>query len=274
MVVRGAIEEDEGVVGEVIKIGRRRLDAIMQRQNGEATLEDTGWLAGYLYLLRVLDCAFPNGKSTTTTIREIIDQVVNTILTCKEIRNAEVTAENLDLLMGVATQVVLSKEQNYTEGLRTLIFRIVGLQDQEMGSWGPSTAFIINSLQVIKPYLPADMPHWMMFDDERARYFLLEHDIRELPPTMENHGLVMKALAFTDPDDIRFYDILREVTNESLDETRPGWKKDAGIKDEWVGLRTGEAGRAWLWAVAELSLKKDEVGNGMLERCILGYNDV
>lgn len=70
------------------------------------------------------------------------------------------------------------------------------------------------------------------------------------------HGIASNALALD--DDFRFDHFLSCMTSEALESN--GWLKDAGHTDKFASLFCGEAGRAWVWAVADLGLEKSCIG--------------
>lgn len=271
IVVDGIIEGDEGVVDKVVGMGRRSVDEVVEGIDGIRL----AWWAGYLYLLRVLKTAFPGSKSVGM-LRDITERVVKVMLSCNEVRTGEFGVGKLELMVGVVTQILLSRHQRHIDGLDKVLGTILGLQDQRTGDWGSGTAFIVNSLESIKMLLPQQgkLRERVAVADDRARNFLSRVDVGTLPPTMQLEGLVTLALAFTDPEDQNFDNVLAGLTSEALDDTRPEWKRDAGIKDQWVGLRTGEAGRAWVWALAELTTMETDDKSDMVKRRILGYNDI
>lgn len=283
-IVRGLVDGDEGVVGEVCGLVS---SVTMTNRGGNSdggkgkTKIESDWpngRAGYLYLLRVLRSRFPNSRRR---IQMTIDRVVDSIMSDKELQSKSVvTMDNIYTITSTVTQIILSRTLNHTAGLEDILNDILALQGTD-GSWNECTPWIINSLDSICQYLPHPLQYRINAAGNRARSFLYNSDPADCPPTLQPNGLVTRALAFTDSDDDWFHEVMRMSSGEWLDERRPGWRVDAGKRDEWVGLGTGEAGRAWGWVVGELSGgAAGEIGEGRvgsrirIERRILGYNDV
>lgn len=76
------------------------------------------------------------------------------------------------------------------------------------------------------------------------------------------HGIAGNALALDDQE--RFETFLSLMTSDSLEQN--GWLQEAGHTDRFASLYDGEAGRAWVWAVADKGL-------GVKGGCI-GFSDV
>jgi hypothetical protein len=74
------------------------------------------------------------------------------------------------------------------------------------------------------------------------------------------HGIAGNALALNNKEQFDYF--LAHMTSAQL-ETR-GWLADAGHTDRFAGLFGGEAGRAWVWAIAD----KD------LPRTCIAFNDL
>lgn len=274
-VVRGVVEGDEGVVGEVCGLV---VSVTCGGGNGGGVGKgEDDWpngRAGYLYLLRVLRSRFPNSKRK---IQTTIDRVIDAIITDKEFQQP-VSIDSIYTITSTITQIILSRTQTHTDGLEDILTNILTLQKSD-GNWNETTPWIVNSLASITQYLPVPLQSKVTTAIDRARSFLFHADSGDCPPTLQPNGLVTRALAFTDLNDERFHEVIGMISGEWLDERRPGWRVDAGKKDEWVGLGTGEAGRAWGWVVGELSGGCARggigIGNGIgIERRILGYNDV
>ena len=74
------------------------------------------------------------------------------------------------------------------------------------------------------------------------------------------HSIPENALALDDDDQFNYF--LSWMTEEPME--AKGWMVNAGRSDIFAGLYGGEAGRAWVWAVAD---KK-------LSRTCIGFNDL
>lgn len=92
------------------------------------------------------------------------------------------------------------------------------------------------------------------------------------------HGIPTSALAITNEIHAREFcahmqtKVLEGALGEQL-----GWLTDAGHSDEYAGLYTGEAGRAWTWAVLEkgCSTPDDQQRTRDITRQgVLGFNDM
>jgi hypothetical protein len=66
------------------------------------------------------------------------------------------------------------------------------------------------------------------------------------------HGIAGNALALE--DESQFNHFLAHMTTAQLDARN--WLEDAGHTDRFAGLFGGEAGRAWVWAIADKGLPK------------------
>ena len=87
------------------------------------------------------------------------------------------------------------------------------------------------------------------------------------------HGITTNALAIT--DEKKMLEYLSYMSIELLEGgigQKLGWMSEAGRTDDFAGLYTGEAGRAWAWAVAEQSGKAAGVTG--IGRGLIGFNDV
>ena len=74
------------------------------------------------------------------------------------------------------------------------------------------------------------------------------------------HGVAGNALALD--NDAEFQHFLASMSSQMLEGR--GWLDEAGHSDEFVGLYTGEAGRAWAFAIGDLGL----------ERTCIGFTDI
>lgn len=75
------------------------------------------------------------------------------------------------------------------------------------------------------------------------------------------HGIAGNVLSSNDGPVMEAF--LAQMSSRVLEENK-AWMAKAGQSDDFVGLFTGEAGRAWTWAVADKGL----------ERTCIGFNDV
>ncbi|KAI2469819.1 hypothetical protein F4781DRAFT_206307 [Annulohypoxylon bovei var. microspora] len=76
------------------------------------------------------------------------------------------------------------------------------------------------------------------------------------------HGIASNALALSDGGEERFLHFLSWMRTEEMENR--GWLEESERDDDSAGLFTGEAGRAWVWAVA--------ASKG--PRVVIGFNDL
>lgn len=126
------------------------------------------------------------------------------------------------------------------------------------------------SLRAIRPYFPnlaADI------DVVRARYECCLRSTGAFTygaPSL-SLGHAGEALALTWDNEAEFKNRVYCISSKVLESNRV-WMRDAGRDDSWVGLYTGEAGRAWIWAIAKLGFT-DEHGKFVLGGGLIGYTD-
>ncbi|KAK7750005.1 hypothetical protein SLS62_008114 [Diatrype stigma] len=257
------------------------------------------WLygrAGYLYFLRLCRSHFETrhrSQALTTKLTQAIESTVRRIMESplpwtwhgKEYVGAAHGS------MGIITQIVLScTPGKHPPALDDVVRKLIEMQlptgnfpssvrrssysdhDDRLVQFCHGGPGIVMSLSCIVPCFPTDLQDKMQAVMERARADIWNRGLLTKPPCL-CHGIVGNALAFTEPDDARFEQVLAYASTEGLggnvkaDPARgidKGWLQDAGRDDKFAGLYTGEAGRAWAWAVAD---KK-------LPRTCIGYNDV
>lgn len=255
------------------------------------------WLygrAGYLYLLRLCRSHFETqsgSEAVTAALTQAIERTIKRILDTplpwtwhgKEYLGAA------HGYIGIITQIVLSRTQNNSSGLEHLVEALLKMQypsgnfpssarkeysnhdDRLVQFCHGSPGFVI-SLSSIADHFPPDLQNKMGVVLEKGRADVWNRGLLTKPPCL-CHGIVGNALAFTQPDDNRFEKLLAYSTTELIeanakaDQSRgvdKGWLQDAGRDDAFVGLYTGEAGRAWVWALADKNMP----------RTCIGYNDV
>lgn len=101
------------------------------------------------------------------------------------------------------------------------------------------------------------------------------------------HGIPTNALALTSTQDCLA--MLAHMSTGALEAQdsigeKLGWMKEAGQSDVFAGLFTGEAGRAWTWAIVELLLQSGNFDSTAdwnhpvdwmrSTRAIIGFNDL
>jgi hypothetical protein len=117
---------------------------------------------------------------------------------------------------------------------------------------------MVLSLRSLRPYFPAihDQIDRAM---ERAQADVWARGVLRKDSCL-CHGVAGNALALD--DDKQFAVFLSCMATDSMEKL--GLMKARGRSDEFASLYTGEAGRAWVWAIAD---------KGLPRTCI-GYNDL
>ena len=255
------------------------------------------WLygrAGYLYFLRLCRSHF-EGQAGSQSILELLTQTIER--TIRRILEEPLpwTWHGKEYLgaahgyIGIITQIVLSRNQNHTRGLVDIMDRVLALQfpsgnfpssakesytehDDRLVQFCHGGPGFVMSLNSTAEYFPTNIKVKMQEAVEKARADIWNRGLLTKPPCL-CHGIVGNALAFSRADDNRFEQLLAYSTTQSIEANaradpsralNKGWLHDAGRDDAFAGLYTGEAGRAWVWAVADAKLP----------RTCLGYNDV
>lgn len=248
------------------------------------------WLygrAGYLYLLRMvrelaLSCSSRTRTLLNTTINKTIERILKVPLPWLWHSKPYIGACHNTI--GVVTQILHSNSA-YTTRLAPIIQEVLS-QQLSSGNFPPSldssqgchddrlvqfchgaTGFVL-SLQSLLSILPiSSLTPAIEQSITRARECIRQRGLLTKPPSL-CHGMAGNALALADVGDgIRLPDFdvfLSEMTSEKL-EARGVWMARAGHSDDFVGLYDGEAGRAWVWAVAAQEGRKAS---------LIGYNDV
>lgn len=249
------------------------------------------WLygrAGYLYMLRLCRTVTQEDPASPTAalLESVIDKTVARILAAprpwtwhgKHYLGAAHGA------IGIICQVVLSRPAAAPE-LEDSLLEVLDAQ-RESGSLPSSlpsgsdrlvqfchgSPGLALSLRSVAPHFPA-LRDRIAHAAARARADVWARGVLRKDPCL-CHGVAGNALAFgggddddgegddQDGDDHRFAVLLSCAATESMEKL--GMLKTRGRSDEFSSLFTGEAGRAWLWAVAD---------RGLPRTCI-GYNDV
>ncbi|KAK8045544.1 hypothetical protein PG993_005568 [Apiospora rasikravindrae] len=114
------------------------------------------------------------------------------------------------------------------------------------------------SLRSLRPYYP-ELETKMAEAIRRAQADIWRRGLLTKTPCL-CHGIAGNALALD--DQAQFLHLLSFMGMDAMESA--GWLRDIGRGHDMASLYTGEAGRAWSWAVADMNLSKT---------CI-GYNDV
>ena len=233
------------------------------------------WLygrAGYLYFLRLVRIAFQGQPSTGAIIDNTIELVVGRILRSPQpwtwYGDAYLGAAHGTI--GIIAQIVLSVSLKKPE-LESLTDQFLDLQlesgnfQSALGSTsdelvqfchgGPGFVLALASIQSKSPPTKKQINGAI----SAARSDTWRRGLLTKTPCL-CHGIAGNALAFDDEE--RFGRFLSHMTSAQL-ETR-GWLADAGHTDSFAGLFEGEAGRAWVWAIADQDLP----------RTCIAFNDI
>ncbi|KAI1413136.1 hypothetical protein F5Y13DRAFT_161649 [Hypoxylon sp. FL1857] len=232
--------------------------------NTESEVGSNEWLygrAGYLYFLRLCHTIFQDmdTSSTVTTLDHTIEKTVARILATPQpwTWHGKQYFGAVHGTIGIITQVVLS-QPSVAPKLQNLLS---GLLEQQLDSGNfPSSAgsgsdrlvqfchggpgFNI-SLKSLVPHFPELRPR---IEDamKSAAKDIWHRGLLTKQPCL-CHGIAGNALGL-DGDEERFTHFVSFMSSDSLEKV--GWLREAGRDDEFVGLYTGEAGRAWTWGVA------------------------
>ena len=234
------------------------------------------WLygrTGFLYYLRLARSKFGDDQPTSGLIQTTIDRTVERILSSPQpwTWHGKVYLGAAHGAIGIVCQLVLSSEkaaprvQQLLQKLLDMQFASgnfpsslpVGERDElvQFCHGGPGFVICLSSVQACFPSLRVRIDQAIA----AARKDIWDRGMLVNEPCL-CHGVAGNALAFE--DDAAFRDFLSQMTGAMLEER--GWLSRAGHSDSFVGLYTGEAGRAWLWALAD----KGE------RRSCLGFDDV
>jgi hypothetical protein len=238
------------------------------------------WLygrAGFLYLLRLAASAFPDDAEGTkpllmTTQQKVVERILKSRIPWEWHQKAYLGA--VHGAIGIITQIVLSSPAHAAEKLlQGTLEWVLDLQfpsgnfpssypvgsDRLVQVCHGAPGFVI-ALESLRPHVPTTTLNDRIDDAlQRAREDIWERGLLTKEPGL-CHGISGNALAFD--DDARFEHFLSFTTTEQLERrwelgTGEGW-------DAFYGLYTGEAGRAWAWAVMDKGL----------ERRLIGFNDL
>ncbi|KAI0377633.1 hypothetical protein F5Y04DRAFT_174176 [Hypomontagnella monticulosa] len=243
------------------------------------------WLygrAGYLYFLRLCRSAFVSSSTDTapssnSSIAAALDTAIaNTVARILSSPQPWTWHGKAYLgaahgTIGIITQVVLS-QPSAAPALQDLLAGLLAEHQWPSGNFrssvgsesdrlvqfchgGPGFGVSLASLAPFFPALKAEIEDAV----DRIREDAWRRGVLTKAPCL-CHGIAGNALVFD--DDERFMHFLSLMSTEEMEER--GWMSRAGRNDDFVGLYTGEAGRAWVWGVAASGGK----------RVCIGYNDL
>ena len=288
LALRSVMSDDPNLAEQICAFER------MINGNDEGSNEWLYGRAGYLYLLRLCRSHFQKQTGSqpivlllTQTIERTVQRVLDEPLPWTWHGKEYVGAAHG--YIGTITQIVLSRTHSHSLGLGDIVEKLLALQfpsgnfpssvkarytehDDRLVQFchgGPGFAMSFNS---IAAHFSVELQTRLQAAIEKARSDTWNRGLLTKPPCL-CHGIAGNALAFTQEEDRRFEQMLAYSSTQSMEQNakldpsrgiEKGWLQDAGRDDAFAGLFTGEAGRAWVWAVADAKLP----------RTCLGYNDV
>ncbi|KAK6088637.1 abscisic acid aba receptor [Seiridium cupressi] len=235
------------------------------------------WLygrAGYLYYLRLCRLVFSeeSDPDTADLLEKTIDKTVQRILTVPQpwTWHGKRYLGSVHGTIGIICQSVLSMP-SAAPRFQNLLSELLDMQF-ESGNFPSSLPIgsdklvqfchggpgFVLSLRSLRPHFPA-LEEKIQQGIARAQIDILERGFLRKEPSL-CHGIASNGLAVD--NDKQFEVFLSCMTTDSMKKLR--WTKEKGHGDDIVSLYTGEAGRAWVWAVAD---------KGLARTCI-GYNDL
>lgn len=229
------------------------------------------WLygrAGFLYFLRLVKDSFLDNNTVRVIIDTTIENVVDRILLSSQpwIWYGKTYLGAAHGSIGIIAQLVLSVGSERAR-CDAIVDQIVSLQfdsgnfPSSLGHPTPSDELVqfchgapgfVLALQSV-----SGADRRLKLDDAiaAARADTWKRGLLTKTPCL-CHGIAGNALALS--DETQFNHFLAYMTTAQL-EVR-GWLADAGHTDRFAGLFGGEAGRAWVWAVADKGLSKTCIG--------------
>ena len=232
------------------------------------------WLygrAGYLYLLRFVKACFPEDQQVKEMIEDTADEVIEAIMDTprpwKWHGKAYLGAVHGSI--GIITQIVLT-DPSWASKLEADLGALLSYQ-YDSGNWPSSippgrdrlvqvchgAAGVVISLESIKQHFPK-LKDRIETAIAKGRACVVERGLLTKEPCL-CHGISGNALAL---EGEQFEHFLTFTTGHEI----KAMDKEGMMErsDDPGSLWTGEAGRAWAWAVADKNLEKR----------LLGYNDV
>lgn len=246
--------------------------------------------AGYLYLLRLVKASFLDDQKTRQLLEDTQEDVIDAILDSPRPWkwHGKVYIGAVHGAVGIITQIVLTNPRKYAEMLEAELAVLLTYQ-YDSGNFPSSVPperdrlvqvchgapGVVVSLLSIRDYFP-NLREKIDKAIAKGRECIHERGLltkepclchgTALPPNVYALGLLTRspgingnALAL---EDAEFEHFLTYTTGHEM----KSMEKDGMLEKSSApeGLFTGEAGRAWTWAVADKGLNKR----------ILGYNDL
>jgi hypothetical protein len=263
------------------------------------------WLygrAGYLYILRlVLTLLDPIPDSTRQRLIEATTATISRILSCPFpwTWHGKPYLGAVHGSMGIITQIILSADAIATPSLPNIVNQVKPylleiLQSQfKSGNFPPSHAKgeqdddrlvqfchgspgIVLSIMSIGKFYQSDMSVYDKFTAaiHNGQADIMARGLLTKSPCL-CHGIPSAVLALSNGSEPHASRALAHMSTEMLEGPlgkKLGWLADAGHSDKYAGLYTGEAGRAWTWAVFDAQSKND--GRLCKAHKVLGYCDI
>lgn len=243
--------------------------------NDKQTTGSNEWLfgrAGYLYLLRLARSAFLQDARTLDLINRVIEKTIQRILSVQQpwIWHDKNFVGAAHGTFGILCQIAVSSPSS-APALEPMVSDMLRRQfpsgnfpsslpagRDKLVQFCHGSPGAVLSLRSLRPHLP-NLEDQIDHAITKAQADIWNRGLLTKAPSL-CHGITGNALALDDHAHLERF--LASITSEALEENR--WLADAGRSDEFVGLFTGEAGRAWLWAI---------VDKGIARTCI-GFNDL
>ncbi|KAF2099763.1 hypothetical protein NA57DRAFT_55706 [Rhizodiscina lignyota] len=232
------------------------------------------WLygrAGYLYLLRMVRQTFPDREDILELIDDTADEVIEAIMDSPRPWkwHGKAYVGSVHGGIGIITQIILT-DPTWAPKLEADLAAMLSYQ-YDSGNW-PSAIppgkdrlvqvchgapGVVLSLMTLQPHFPK-LKDRIDRAIRKGRECIVERGLLTKEPCL-CHGISGNALALDDRD---FEHFLSYTTGHEM----KSLEKDGMMEksDDPAGLWTGEAGRAWTWAIADKKLEKK----------LLGYNDI
>jgi hypothetical protein len=234
------------------------------------------WLygrAGYLYFLRLAATAFDSSSKVTSLVKTTMQKTCQRILASQQpwTFHGKAYVGAAHGAFGILAQVVVSDPTcakdagSILEGLLQLQFPSGNFPSSlppgsdrlvQFCHGGPG---VVKSLRSLRPHFPK-LHTTIDVATRAAQSDIEERGLLTKEPCL-CHGIAGNVLALD--DDQKIHHFLAHMTSDAMEVT--SWLGKAGRDDKFVGLFTGEAGRAWTWAVQDKALDG--------QPCI-GFNDV
>jgi hypothetical protein len=275
LALRAAMDQDGSLAQRLCSV---------QKIINDASAENGGsdeWLygrSGYLYLLRLARSGFDSTSRTADMIDSTIEKTVQRVLRAQQpwTWHGKAYVGAAHGTFGILGQLVLSSPSiAQSPSVQELLSGLLDTQFPATGNFpsslppgsdrlvqfchgAPGAVLALRSLRPHFPHLH-DRIDLAIAAAQRATW---KRGLLAKQPCL-CHGIAGNSLALDDSDQIEHF--LSYMTSDALPQNDP-WMDGAGRADDFVGLYTGEAGRAWAWAVAD---RPEELG-----RVCIGFNDL